>query len=198
MNIVRRCSQKGTLIFLLVLVFSFVCCLKVGAIGEKVTSAWEGISRDTPHGTLYALDLDKNYVMNQNTEAVSTPNETKVSSWPYTGHISQYWDTWTVHHPYFNNARMILPDSNFKLALNINRTTHVVNVYEVEDNYYKDCCLEVYSLAIVNGTERYQYYVQPRYSYESNMALKGTASKGAYFTWQSGTKAGTMLYRIGA
>ncbi len=189
-----------------------VCVLALG----RATSVFAGandkitdmryIGVDAPHGTIYGLDSSGQLVMNQSTSSNITQSGTKVTTWSRTGHTSQYWETWSVEgHPDFNNARLILPESNTKLSININRTTYAVNVYEILGNYYRDCALEInsfYNISDPNDSNKaievYSFYVKPRYSSETTAALMGTNTKGAAFSWQRGSTSGTKLYRIGA
>lgn len=172
---------------------------------DKITDM-RYIGVDAPHGTIYGLDSSGQLVMNQSTSSNITQSGTKVTTWSRTGHTSQYWETWSVEgHPDFNNARLILPESNTKLSININRTTYAVNVYEVLGNYYRDCALEInsfYNISDPNDSNKaievYSFYVKPRYSSETTAALMGTKTKGAAFSWQRGSTSGTKLYRIGA
>lgn len=172
---------------------------------DKITDM-RYIGVDAPHGTIYGLDSSGQLVMNQSTSSNITQSGTKVTTWSRTGHTSQYWETWSVEgHPDFNNARLILPESNTKLSININRTTYAVNVYEILGNYYRDCVLEInsfYNISDPNDSNKaievYSFYVKPRYSSETTAALMGTKTKGAAFSWQRGSTSGTKLYRIGA
>lgn len=172
---------------------------------DKITDM-RYIGVDAPHGTIYGLDSNGQLVMNQSTSSNITQSGTKVTTWSRTGHTSQYWETWSVEgHPDFNNARLILPESNTKLSININRTTYAVNVYEILGNYYRDCALEInsfYNISDPNDSNKaievYSFYVKPRYSSETTAALMGTKTKGAAFSWQRGSTSGTKLYRIGA
>lgn len=195
-----------------IVALGMVCALAVGmatsvfaGANDKITDM-RYIGVDAPHGTIYGLDSSGQLVMNQSTSSNITQSGTKVTTWSRTGHTSQYWETWSVEgHPDFNNARLILPESNTKLSININRTTYAVNVYEILGNYYRDCALEInsfYNISDPNDSNKaievYSFYVKPRYSSETTAALMGTKTKGAAFSWQRGSTSGTKLYRIGA
>lgn len=195
-----------------IVALGMVCALALGmatsvfaGANDKITDM-RYIGVDAPHGTIYGLDSSGQLVMNQSTSSNITQSGTKVTTWSRTGHTSQYWETWSVEgHPDFNNARLILPESNTKLSININRTTYAVNVYEVLGNYYRDCALEInsfYNISDPNDSNKaievYSFYVKPRYSSETTAALMGAKTKGAAFSWQRGSTSGTKLYRIGA
>ncbi|WP_370828777.1 hypothetical protein [Fournierella massiliensis] len=195
-----------------IVALGMVCALALGmatsvfaGANDKITDM-RYIGVDAPHGTIYGLDSSGQLVMNQSTSSNITQSGTKVTTWSRTGHTSQYWETWSVEgHPDFNNARLILPESNTKLSININRTTYAVNVYEILGNYYRDCALEInsfYNISDPNDSNKaievYSFYVKPRYSSETTAALMGTKTKGAAFSWQRGSTSGTKLYRIGA
>ena len=195
-----------------IVALGMVCVLALGmatsvfaGANDKITDM-RYIGVDAPHGTIYGLDSSGQLVMNQATSSNITKSGTKVTTWSRTGHTSQYWETWSVEgHPDFNNARLILPESNTKLSININRTTYAVNVYEILGNYYRDCALEInsfYNISDPNDSNKaievYSFYVKPRYSSETTAALMGTKTKGAAFSWQRGSTSGTKLYRIGA
>lgn len=195
-----------------IVALGMVCVLALGmatsvfaGANDKITDM-RYIGVDAPHGTIYGLDSSGQLVMNQSTSSNITKSGTKVTTWSRTGHTSQYWETWSVEgHPDFNNARLILPESNTKLSININRTTYAVNVYEILGNYYRDCALEInsfYNISDPNDSNKaievYSFYVKPRYSSETTAALMGTKTKGAAFSWQRGSTSGTKLYRIGA
>ncbi|WP_283128808.1 hypothetical protein [Allofournierella massiliensis] len=195
-----------------IVALGMVCVLALGmatsvfaGANDKITDM-RYIGVDAPHGTIYGLDSSGQLVMNQSTSSNITQSGTKVTTWSRTGHTSQYWETWSVEgHPDFNNARLILPESNTKLSININRTTYAVNVYEILGNYYRDCALEInsfYNISDPNDSNKaievYSFYVKPRYSSETTAALMGTKTKGAAFSWQRGSTSGTKLYRIGA
>lgn len=195
-----------------IVALGMVCVLALGmatsvfaGANDKITDM-RYIGVDAPHGTIYGLDSSGQLVMNQSTSSNITQSGTKVTTWSRTGHTSQYWETWSVEgHPDFNNARLILPESNTKLSININRTTYAVNVYEILGNYYRDCALEInsfYNISDPNDSNKaievYSFYVKPRYSSETTSALMGTKTKGAAFSWQRGSTSGTKLYRIGA
>lgn len=195
-----------------IVALGMVCVLALGMATSVFAGANDRITDmryigvDAPHGTIYGLDSSGQLVMNQSTSSNITQSGTKVTTWSRTGHTSQYWETWSVEgHPDFNNARLILPESNTKLSININRTTYAVNVYEILGNYYRDCALEInsfYNISDPNDSNKaievYSFYVKPRYSSETTAALMGTKTKGAAFSWQRGSTSGTKLYRIGA
>ena len=195
-----------------IVALGMVCVLALGMATSVFAGANDKITEmryigvDAPHGTIYGLDSSGQLVMNQSTSSNITQSGTKVTTWSRTGHTSQYWETWSVEgHPDFNNARLILPESNTKLSININRTTYAVNVYEILGNYYRDCALEInsfYNISDPNDSNKaievYSFYVKPRYSSETTAALMGTKTKGAAFSWQRGSTSGTKLYRIGA
>lgn len=197
----HRLLKKFSLMLLLA-AFSLVAATPaLAAANDIVTSTngtvygCTGFSGDTPHGTIYGLDAKGTYVMNLATELSYPLSGTKVTTWTYTGHASQYWDTWRVIHPDHAGGYVLLVNANFNLALNINRATYEVNVVEVIGNYYRDCTLYASTGVPDTGV---QFYVKPRISGETNLALAGTRSNGAKFTWQKRIADGTTLYRIGA
>lgn len=189
-------------LMLLLAAFSLVAATPaLAAVNDIVTSTdgtvygCSGFSSDTPHGTIYGLDAKGTYVMNLATDSNRPSSGTKVTTWTYTGHESQYWDTWRVIHPDHVGGYVLLVNANFNLALNINRATHEVNVVDVIGNYYRDCTL--FPLAGIPD-DGVQFYVKARLSGETSFALVGTRTVGARFTWQKRLPDATVLYRIGA